>query len=455
LHVGGEFISRPAELPLQLRRLRGNESAAAALAKLFILGVTMERDRADASLAPFGVAGLERLRLVREHEGGVRGSVRLVPHDDLVVVSDRPDESTRADLVAGVHRPSTVLAHLTVRRPVIRALDVGTGNGIQAILASRHAERVVATDVNARALVFARLNALLNGAENVEFREGSFLEPVAGERFDLVVANPPYVISPESEFLFRDSGLGGDRVSEELVRALPAHLEEGGFATVMVSWIQSGEDVTARPSEWVRDTGCDAWILHTRTEDGLSTAGAWNRDAKTVDEYAERIDRWTDYYAREGIDAVSYGGIVLRRRSGANWVRTAELPADRLGAAAAHLERMFAAQDLLARVDEDELLDGRYRVVDTAAVEQELRVGSDGWRTEAVTLALVEGIGFRAGLDDTTARIVLALADDVPLGDSLDAHAEEVGAERATFRQAGAELVRRLLTLGFVEPRNS
>jgi hypothetical protein len=116
---------------------------------------------------------------------------------------------------------------------------------------------------------------------------------------------------------------------------------------------------------------------------------------------------------------------------------------------------MFAAQDLLARVDEDELLDGRYRVVDTAAVEQELRVGSDGWRTEAVTLALVEGIGFRAGLDDTTARIVLALADDVPLGDSLDAHAEEVGAERATFRQAGAELVRRLLTLGFVEPRNS
>ena len=68
--------------------------------------------------------------------------------------------------------------------------------------------------------------ALWNGVANVEFRAGSFLEPVEGERFGVVAAHPPYVVSPESEFLFRDSGLGRARVSERLVRALPGVLAD-------------------------------------------------------------------------------------------------------------------------------------------------------------------------------------------------------------------------------------
>ncbi len=140
----------------------------------------------------------------------LRGTVRLVPQGDLLIASDLAGEGGRADHVAGVHRPSVTLSDLTVRRPVERALDMGTGCGIQALLAAGHAERVVATDVNERALAFTALNAALNGVENVELRAGSFFEPVAGERFGLVVSNPPYVISPEASFLFRDSGLGRD-----------------------------------------------------------------------------------------------------------------------------------------------------------------------------------------------------------------------------------------------------
>ena len=145
----------------------------------------------------------------------------MVPHDELLIVSDRSETGAeaRADHVAGVHRPSLMLSHLTVRQHVETALDVGTGNGIQAILAARHSGRVVATDVNARALEFAAFNAALNGVENVEMREGSFFEPVEGERFGLVTCNPPYVISPESSFLFRDSGMEGDAVSRHVVEA--------------------------------------------------------------------------------------------------------------------------------------------------------------------------------------------------------------------------------------------
>src|SRR6476646_7770124 len=109
----------------------------------------------------------------------VRALARIVPHDELLIASDRRvahGEPEQPDHVAGVHGPSLTLSHLTVRRPVERALDMGTGSGVQAILASRHSDHVVATDLNERALNFAAFNAVLNGVENVEFRTGSFFE---------------------------------------------------------------------------------------------------------------------------------------------------------------------------------------------------------------------------------------------------------------------------------------
>ena len=204
-----------------------------------------------------------------------------------------------------------------MRRPVARALDVGTGNGIQALLAARHAEHVVATDVSERALAFAAFNCALNGVENVELRQGSFLEPVAGEQFDLVVANPPYVISPETSLVFRDSGLGRDRVSADLVRALPSVLAEGGFASVMVSWIQPGDDPAAAPADLARGLRLRRLDPRTRARTTrCAAAAAWNRDAPSPAEYTERIERWLDYFRREGIEAIAYGAIVMRRRSG-------------------------------------------------------------------------------------------------------------------------------------------
>ena len=141
----------------------------------------LDVEEADRALQPLGVTGLEQLRLVEVEGSLVRASVRLVPHDELAVASDLSGDPG-AEHVAGVHRPSATLGHLTVRRPVERALDLCTGCGIQALLASRHAGRVVATDVNERALEFAAFNAAVNGVENIELRRGSFLEPVRGER---------------------------------------------------------------------------------------------------------------------------------------------------------------------------------------------------------------------------------------------------------------------------------
>src|SRR5699024_5598023 len=120
------------------------------------------------------------------------------------------------DHVLGIGGASLTLAQLTVRTDVARVLDPGTGCGIQALHAARHSGEVVATDVSRRALDFADFNARLAGV-GLDLREGSLFEPVADERFDLVVSNPPFVITPAAAYAaglpvmsYRDAAREGD-----------------------------------------------------------------------------------------------------------------------------------------------------------------------------------------------------------------------------------------------------
>ena len=356
--------------------------------------------------------------------------------------------------MAGLHRPSITLADLTVRRPVARALDMGTGFGIQAILAAHHAERVIATDINPRALAFARFNAALNGASNIEFRHGSFFEPVDGEHFGLVVTNPPYVISPENEYLFRDSGMGRDRVSERLVMQLPDYLEDGGYGTILVSWIPDSDESTARPRSWLEGTGCDAWILETAVEDALASAGTWNRDLESdPPAYSRAIERWTAYYAAEGVRRLAYAAIVMRRgHDGRHWVRTHGLPGGHRTRPEAHVLRLFSGPDLSDRLSTDDALAKEHlSLAEGSVISSRNRFGDHGW-AEANELTLDVGIPFSAELDRTTAEFLLELDGTRALGDILAAFARERDAPPQPIRVAGLAVTRKLLELGLVAP---
>ena len=374
--------------------------------------------------------------------------------------------------MAGVHRPSAVLAHLTIREPVERALDLCTGNGIQALLLARHAGHVVATDVNERALAFAAYNLALNGVSNVELRAGSLLQPVTGERFGCVACNPPYVISPDAEFTFRDSGLPGDSVSEQLARGLPALLQPGGFATLMASWAQAGDDPAVRPREWLDGSGCDAWILHTTTDDPLSNAAAWTRDAvETPEAFGSALDRWTASYGELGIEAVAYGALVLRRREAAragaaakrtpsgisaragsaradsgpaheNWSRGASLPPRALEPASGHLLRMFAGVDAVAAGDQA-LLDLQLSLAPATRFEQVV-APSEGWTVTSASLQLEEGLGFRAEVDEQTLRLLRALDGTRTARDAVVASLGEDALAEATA------ILRGMLETGFL-----
>ena len=294
---------------------------------------------------------------------------------------------------------------------------------------------MVATDVNARALAFTRFNAALNDVDVLELRHGDLFEPVEGERFDLVVANPPYVISPDTTYAYRDSGLPRDELCRRIVRGIPDHLAEGGFAHVLVSWVHEpgeGGDWAGPLEEWVIGTGCDAWLLHYRTDDPLTHAAGWLRPlATSTHEYEAALERWLDSFRQLEIEAVGYGAIVLRRRSeAANWVRVDEIPIERLEPATEHTLRVFAAEDLLATLpDASALLEERFELVAAHRLEQELVCRDGRFDVESQTLALTEGLAFRAGLDRSTAMLLPHFAAGRRLADVLAAAASDLDVE--------------------------
>jgi hypothetical protein len=450
LATGDHLLARSPELPSYLRRL-GEGDELAVLLRLFLLGVPVRRARLEELVGSTLRARLAEAGLLVPETDVVHGAARLVPHDELLIASDHAGVADgHADHVPGVHRPSVALAHLTVRGEGERALDLCTGNGIQALLLAAHAEHVVATDVNERALNFAAFNAALNGAANVETRHGSFFEPVEGEQFDLVVANPPYVVSPESAYLFRDSGLPGDTVSEHVVRSTPAALAPGGFACVLIAWALDPDDPAERPRAWLAGSGCDALLLHTSTDDPIETATVWNRELVDRPEaYAEALDRWLAYYRELGIEQLGYACLVLRKRADGRdgWLEAQQLPRAALRPAGRHVRAFFETHDRLSGLgSDDELLERRLRVVDDAVVTQDTRFVGGSWQAETLTFHLETGLPFSAELDPATARLIRGLDGSRTLAEALAA-----AVESEDERETGLSLARRMLEVGFLE----
>ena len=139
--------------------------------------------------------------------------------------------------------------------PGARVLDVCTGSGYLAISAGlAGARRVIAVDVSRRAVLSARLNARLNGV-TVDARRGDLLEPVRGERFDLIVSNPPYVPSADDALPRRgarrawDAGADGRIVLDRLIADAPSVLAPGGTLLVIHSSVCGEDETLARLEE--------------------------------------------------------------------------------------------------------------------------------------------------------------------------------------------------------------
>lgn len=428
--------------PLDDRRLP--RTPLAALVRAFFVQLPVPRGEVARALGRRGLEALHASGLVPPGET-VAAATRILPVGELLIASDdslhASGRDDPPDYVAAYTPTSRLLDCLTPRRRVARALDVGCGSGVQALLAARHARHVVATDVNPRALAYTAFNAALNGIANVECRRGSLFEPVEGERFGLITCNPPYVVSPEHRFAYRDSGLRGDEISERVVAGAAAHLADGGFATMTASWVARGpDDADDRALAWTAATGCDAWILSASEADPLRHAADWN--GLLVDEpdrFGAALDAWTAYLGELGVGWVSEGAIVLHRRPGRRSpTRVDAVDADRVEAAGAQVERAFAARARLAALRRpDELLGARL----APAMRLELGREVGPRRAGGARVRLLEG----------THAAVSASAEAVAVLERLDGRSTLRAAlvrTSARGRRDALRLVRELLALG-------
>lgn len=444
------------DLPLYLRRLRA-PTKLNTLVKLFALGVRVSEAEARAALAPFALEDASALGLLECGPRGARPLVGISVCDNLFLIHDCHNDDAanlRSDYVLGVNPAALSLAHLTARRPVRSVLDIGTGCGIQALLAARHSERVVAVDTNPRALRFARMNARLNGLDNVDCWLGSLFGPVAGRRFDLIVCNPPYVISPETKYMFRDSGLPNDTICETVIREVHAYLNEGGLACLLCNWaLKKNEPWEAPLQRWVQGQGCDAWFLHSATQDPLTYAAIWTRD-RDASRYQQSLDEWASYYDQNGIEAIGLGAIILRRRSAkTNWQRKDELPTAPVASCSDWIQSVFQTEDYLATVDDDQaLLPRKFRRSSDHQVWQNFTPRSGRYTLDEIELQWHRGFAFRAAIDAGTFQLLSRCDGAQTLGEIIAALENSTAASQINFRTGAAAIVRRLLALGLLVP---
>ena len=375
---------------------------------------------------------------------------RIVPTEEIFLTFDTfsHGEGDPDGWVASFSPTAYWLASITPRRRVARALDLGTGNGVHALLAASHADHVIATDVNPRALAFTQISAGLNGIDNVETRLGSLFEPVAGERFDLITCNAPYVISPERRWQYRDAGFHADDLSRAVVTQTPLHLAEDGFAAVLVSWLAESEDEPdEHVYEWLEGSGCDAWILAMSGSDPVDHAAGWNEHSSSDHEaYAASIEEWVQYFDELGAGWISEGGIVMHKRSGTrNHVRADSVDEDELEYANDQIERVFTALELIAEEGPDAVLERRMLLAPDVKFEQEL--DRNGAVTQT-TLLLDEGTCPDFELDLETAEVLTALDGSSTLDQAIQRVARreelskrEVASLRAEVRRIARELV--------------
>ncbi|RZT85357.1 methyltransferase family protein [Pseudonocardia sediminis] len=407
------------------------------LVRLLLLESTEPETAVEAALGDLGP--LVDGGLLTRTPDGVRAALDIRPYGesdgedgpgaDWWVVSDLDTPAARQDRdhVTGVGGASLSLAAAMVRRPTGSVLDLGTGCGVQALHASRYARHVVATDLAPRALALARMSCLISGVE-VDLREGPWFSPVAGERFDQIVSNPPFVPGPARvDYVYRDSGQAGDTALAALLADLPDLLNPGGIAQMLGSWLHvRGQDWPDRVRAWV-PPGCDAWILQRETVDPAMHVGTWQRDAGLVPSSPEaraQATAWLDWMESEDVEGVGFGFLLLRRHDRPGLTPTVvveDLPGeltDGLGAEmAGWLDRTAWLRD---NPGDDDLLGTRLRLAPEALLERASVANDpdvDGWAAIQTTVRRWGTPSWEHDVDDVAASLLAGCRGDLPLSE--------------------------------------
>ena len=380
----------------------------AVLTALFMLGEPVGAAALETALPRTGVAGALAIGLVvptqsasgeqryapavdlRPHEAeDAHGSVRWWVASDLGELVT--GQALAPDHVLGIGRAGLTLAALTPRKPVETALDLGVGCGIQTLYLLRHVRQVVATDISTRALEFTAFNVALAGVDSarVQLRQGNLLEPVAGQRFDLIVSNPPFVITPPS---VRQAGLplmeyrdAGGPILPALVRGLEDHLNPDGVAVMLGNWEhREGTSWRTSVNQWIGKS-LDAWIIQREVQDPVEYAAMWLRDGGLTPErsgvaFENALAAWQEDFDSRQVSGVGMGYLVFHAPSDAvapgavvePWRVLEEVPTSGQGALGEHVAQVIAAHEALRGLDDAQVAALKLRTASGLSKEEAL-----------------------------------------------------------------------------------
>lgn len=464
---------------------RASADRLAVLTRLLMLGDAVTRAQAQAALPALGVDRAVAAGLVRASGAGaddeVRAVVDLRPTSSVGVggevtwwmASDQGEAVTGAGLapdhVLGMGGASTMLASATMRAPRGRVLDLGTGCGIQAMHASLHSDSIVATDISKRALAFAEFNRTLNSPPaDWSLREGSMFEPVeedvaAGDLFDLVVSNPPFVITPQGapSFEYRHGGLPGDAIVQSLVTNVGSVLAPGGVAQLLGNWeIQRGADWRERLGDWLDASAAagfpmDAWVIQRDALDGAEYAETWLRDGGVTPErgrvkYDDAYQAYLADFAARDVDRVGFGIVTLRLAAGggAPMRRLEEHEGQLPSPLGAHIVDTLAAHDWLASTSDDALLATALTVAPDVTKETYGRPLLHD--PEHILIRQGGGLGRSVRADTALAGLVGACDGELTVGQISHALAALLDVPSGTMLAGMVPAVRELVRDGFL-----
>ncbi|MFP4499210.1 MAG: methyltransferase [Vulcanimicrobiota bacterium] len=213
------------------------------------------------------------------------------------------------------------LARSMNKEPVETTLDLCTGSGVQALVASRFSREVTGVDVNSRALNFCRFNALLNQIDNVKFLKGNLYQPVRGRKFDRILSNPPFIPVPDNKILFQGGKETGEYFMEQIVKGLSFHLKPGGWAQFVTLLVDTGEDYNEKVLSWTEDRNFSIFTM-TINEADVETyiTRVVNQNPDYI-KYENELMKWYKNYKKHNIKRVADCLIHMKQNNTGNPIK--------------------------------------------------------------------------------------------------------------------------------------
>lgn len=323
------------DYPIYAERLRQHPDALSTLISLFLLQSEVRREAADVALNSDIVDELLTVGLiVQTGTNAIAATVSIYPCSGFYFVTDhrfflvaREYPVAPAQPVMYLGQDSYTLAYLAPKSPKGgRVLDLCTGSGVQAILAARYSRQVIGMDINPRAVEFARFNAALNGVSaQCDFRCGNVYDAVKGagewdhDRFDLILANPPFVPSPNigpDLLLFQDAGPAGDEIVVPILAGLLMHLKPTGLAAIISLF---AEQKRVRCETRIKKaigsrSPVDLLLLrfYSVEPDEFASWFTWRPFGDDFAAYSQRYKEWLDTLRTQQIVRLTHGVLVVR-----------------------------------------------------------------------------------------------------------------------------------------------